>query len=309
MKYDYLIVGSGLYGATFAYLAQQKGKKCLVIDKRPHLGGNVYCENMEGINVHKYGAHIFHTSNKDTWEYVNRFAEFNNFVNSPVAVYQDELYNMPFSMNTFSKMWGIKTPAEAEQIIKDQIEKSGITEALMHLLEDDYEIEERMMLVGTVFREEEEIATAHALNDVVVNRFGPLMILSFEVSVNGQKLNHYQADGMIVATPTGSTGYNLSAGGPIALPSSGLMILTPICPHTLNTRSIVLSADDTIEIRIGKGRNEADQEAEINFDGGLTQRLITGDRIVVRRSGQTTKLIHLSKVSFLETLHKKMSEN
>lgn len=190
-----------------------------------------------------------------------------------------------------------------------EVEKSGITEALMHLLEDDYEIEERMMLVGTVFREEEEIATAHALNDVVVNRFGPLMILSFEVSVNGQKLNHYQADGMIVATPTGSTGYNLSAGGPIALPSSGLMILTPICPHTLNTRSIVLSADDTIEIRIGKGRNEADQEAEINFDGGLTQRLITGDRIVVRRSGQTTKLIHLSKVSFLETLHKKMSEN
>ena len=190
-----------------------------------------------------------------------------------------------------------------------EVEKSGITEALVHLLEDDYEIEERMMLVGTLIREEEEIATAHALNDVVVNRFGPLMVLSYEVSVNGQKLNHYQADGMIVSTPTGSTGYNLSAGGPIALPSSTLMIMTPICPHTLNTRSIVLSADDTIEIRIGKGRNEGIQEAEINFDGGLTQRLVTGDRIVVRRSGQTTKLIHLSKVSFLETLHKKMSES
>lgn len=190
-----------------------------------------------------------------------------------------------------------------------EVEKSGITEALVHLLEDDYEIEERMMLLGTVFREDEEIATAHALNDVVVNRFGPLMVLSFEVSVNGQKLNHYQADGMIVSTPTGSTGYNLSAGGPIALPGSTLMIMTPICPHTLNTRSIVLSADDTIEIRIGKGRNEGIQEAEINFDGGLTRRLVTGDRIVVRRSGQTTKLIHLSKVSFLETLHKKMSEN
>lgn len=190
-----------------------------------------------------------------------------------------------------------------------EVEKSGITEALVHLLEDDYEIEERMMLVGTVIREDEEIAAAHALNDVVVNRFGPLMVLSFEVSVNGQKLNHYQADGMIVSTPTGSTGYNLSAGGPIALPSSRLMIMTPICPHTLNTRSIVLSADDTIEIKIGKGRNEGIQEAEINFDGGLTQRLVTGDRIVVRRSGQTTKLIHLSKVSFLETLHKKMSEN
>ncbi len=190
-----------------------------------------------------------------------------------------------------------------------EVEKSGITEALVHLFEDDYQIEERMMLVGTVFREEKEIATAHALNDVVVNRFGPLMVLSFEVSVNGQKLNHYQADGMIVSTPTGSTGYNLSAGGPIALPGSTLMILTPICPHTLNTISIVLAADDTIEIRIGKGRNEGIQEAEINFDGGLTRRLVTGDRIVVRRSGQTTKLIHLSKVSFLETLHKKMSEN
>ena len=133
-----------------------------------------------------------------------------------------------------------------------EVEKSGITEALLHLLKDDYEIEERMMLVGTVLRDGEEVATAHALNDVVVNRFGPLMVLSYEVSVNGQKLNHYQADGIIVSTPTGSTGYNLSAGGPIALPGSRLMIMTPICPHTLNTRSIVLSADDTIETETKK---------------------------------------------------------
>ncbi len=190
-----------------------------------------------------------------------------------------------------------------------EVERSGIKEALEHLIRDEYETEERMMLVGSVLRDGKEICSAHALNDVVVNRFGHLMVLSYEVSVNGQKLNHYQADGMIVSTPTGSTGYNLSAGGPIALPSSQLMIMTPICPHTLNTRSIVLSADDAIEVRIDKGRGDSAQEAEINFDGGLTQRLTTGDRVLIRRSEQTTKLIHISKVSFLETLHKKMSEN
>lgn len=190
-----------------------------------------------------------------------------------------------------------------------EVEKSGIKEALEHLIRDEYEIVERMMLVGSVVRDGKEICRAHALNDVVVNRFGPLMVLSYEVSVNGQKLNHYQADGIIVSTPTGSTGYNLSAGGPIALPSSQLMIMTPVCPHTLNTRSIVLSADDTIEVRIDEGRGGNPQEADINFDGSLSQRLTTGDTVIVRRSEQTTKLIHISKVSFLETLHKKMSEN
>lgn len=119
-KYDYLIVGSGLFGSIFAYEASKRGKKCLVIEKRNHIGGNIYCENVHGINVHKYGAHIFHTSNKEVWEYINRFAEFNNYINSPVAVYKDELYNLPFNMNTFSKMWGIKTPAEAKAIIEEQ---------------------------------------------------------------------------------------------------------------------------------------------------------------------------------------------
>ena len=119
-KYDYLIVGSGLFGSIFAYEASKRGKKCLVIEKRNHIGGNIYCENVHGINVHKYGAHIFHTSNKEVWEYINRFAEFNNYINSPVAVYKDELYNLPFNMNTFSKMWGIKTPAEAKKIIEEQ---------------------------------------------------------------------------------------------------------------------------------------------------------------------------------------------
>lgn len=128
MKYDYLVVGAGLYGAVFAYEAKKKGRTCLVIDKRDHIAGNIYCENVSGINVHKYGAHIFHTSDKKIWEYVNQFAEFNNYINSPVARYKDELYNLPFNMNTFSKMWNIATPQEAKDIIASQIADLNITE-------------------------------------------------------------------------------------------------------------------------------------------------------------------------------------
>ncbi len=128
MKYDYLIVGAGLFGAVFAHEMTKRGKKCLVIDKRDHIAGNIYCETVEGIHVHKYGAHIFHTSNKKIWDYVNQFAEFNNYINSPVAVYQDELYNLPFNMNTFSKMWGVKTPQEAKDKIAEQIAELNITE-------------------------------------------------------------------------------------------------------------------------------------------------------------------------------------
>ena len=128
MKYDYLVVGAGLYGAVFAYEAKKKGKTCLVIDKRDHIAGNIYCENVSGINVHKYGAHIFHTSDKKIWEYVNQFAEFNNYINSPVARYKNELYNLTFNMNTFSKMWNIATPQEAKDIIASQIADLNITE-------------------------------------------------------------------------------------------------------------------------------------------------------------------------------------
>lgn len=120
MKYDYLIVGSGLFGATFAYLAKKAGKKCLVIDKRPHLGGNVYCEKVEGINVHQYGAHIFHTSNKKIWDFVNSIVEFNRYTNCPVANYKGKLYNLPFNMNTFYQMWGVLTPEEAKAKIEEQ---------------------------------------------------------------------------------------------------------------------------------------------------------------------------------------------
>ena len=125
MKYDYLIVGSGLFGATFAFKARQAGKTCLVIDKRPQLGGNVYCEQVEGINVHKYGAHIFHTSNKEVWDFVNGIVEFNRYTNSPVANYKGQLYNLPFNMNTFNKMWPeVKTPKEARQKIDTQIKQA-----------------------------------------------------------------------------------------------------------------------------------------------------------------------------------------
>lgn len=145
MKYDYLIVGSGLYGATFAYLAKKQGKKCLVIDKRHHLGGNIYCEKIEGINIHKYGAHIFHTSNKKVWDFVNSIVEFNRYTNSPLANYKGELYNLPFNMNTFFQMWGVKTPIEAQAKIDEQ--KAEAVSAL-HGREPQNLEEQALTLVG-----------------------------------------------------------------------------------------------------------------------------------------------------------------
>ncbi len=140
--YDYLIVGSGLFGAVFSYEAKKRGKKCLIIDKRDHAGGNVYCENVEGINVHKYGAHIFHTNDKRIWDYVNSFVEFNRYTNSPVANYKGDLYNLPFNMNTFYQLWKVKTPAEAKAVIADQIKDLNIT--------DPQNLEEQALsLVGT----------------------------------------------------------------------------------------------------------------------------------------------------------------
>ena len=151
--YDYLIVGSGLFGATFAHLAHKQGKKCLVIDKRSHLGGNIYCEKIEGINVHKYGAHIFHTSNKKVWDFVNSIVEFNHYTNSPVANYKGKLYNLPFNMNTFYQMWGVTTPEEAQAKIDEQ--KAEYSEELrvknedMGLPNEPHNLEEQaMLLVG-----------------------------------------------------------------------------------------------------------------------------------------------------------------
>ena len=141
-QYDYLIVGAGLFGAVFAHEAKKAGKKCLVIDKRDHIAGNIYTEAVEGINVHRYGAHIFHTNNKAVWQYVNQFAEFNRYTNSPVANYHGQIYNLPFNMNTFNKMWGVVTPAEAKAKIEEQKAAAGIT--------DPQNLEEQAIsLVGT----------------------------------------------------------------------------------------------------------------------------------------------------------------
>ena len=146
--YDYLIVGSGLFGATFAHLATKQGKKCLVMEKRPHLGGNIYCENIEGINVHKYGAHIFHTNNKDVWDFVNSIVEFNRYTNCPVANYQGKLYNLPFNMNTFYQMWGVTTPAEAMAKIEEQ-KAEAVARMKAEGVEEPRNLEEQaQLLVG-----------------------------------------------------------------------------------------------------------------------------------------------------------------
>ncbi|WP_439582438.1 UDP-galactopyranose mutase [Dyadobacter bucti] len=141
-QYNYLIVGAGLWGSVFAHEANKRGKKCLVIDRREHTGGNIFCENIEGINVHKYGAHIFHTNDKDIWDYVNSFVEFNRYTNSPVANFNGELYNLPFNMNTFYQLWKVRTPEEAKAKIREQVEEAGIT--------DPKNLEEQAIsLVGT----------------------------------------------------------------------------------------------------------------------------------------------------------------
>lgn len=146
--FDYLIVGSGLFGATFAHLATRAGKRCLVIDKRPHLGGNIYCENIEGINVHKYGAHIFHTSNKDVWDFVNEIVPFNRYTNSPLASYKGKLYNLPFNMNTFFQMWGVTTPEKALAIIEEQRSEAKTLMAAERVIEPRNLEEQALLLVG-----------------------------------------------------------------------------------------------------------------------------------------------------------------
>lgn len=204
-----------------------------------------------------------------------------------------------------------------------EVEESGLDAALDQLMEGRYEVEQRMMLSGRVIRgsyhkklHKERGIPAFApgaedflaLNDITVTRSGSLQIIRFQVYVNGQFLKAYQADGVIVATPTGSTGYNLSAGGPIVEPKAELILLTPICPHTLNARSIILSPQDKVELQIGEGKEGTVQQVEVNFDGSRKLALYTGDKVAVEMAGQTTGIIKLNQVSFLEILHKKMSE-
>lgn len=200
-----------------------------------------------------------------------------------------------------------------------EIEKDGIDEALNQLIKDDYSLEKRMLLDGSVkyfsaaaedaFLDDSDTdGNIRALNDVVLSRSGSLRILKFEIFVNGRPLHEYLADGMIISTPTGSTGYNLSAGGPIASPASEVIILTPICPHSLNQRSIILSGDDEVEIRIPRSRDGHLQEMEISFDGAAQRKVATGDKIIVRKSKRYLKFAKLGRDSFLDVLNRKMSE-
>ena len=188
------------------------------------------------------------------------------------------------------------------------VEISNIESALEKLICGEYTKEERMMLAGSVFEKGSETENNFALNDIVISRCGSLQILQFDIYVNGRFLNSYSADGMIVATPTGSTGYNVSAGGPIVEPGAQLLLLTPICPHTLNTRSIVLSPEDEVTIEIPPGKEQAVQTVESNFDGTHKVTLNTGDKIVIKKASVTTGILKLNTESFLEILHKKMSD-
>lgn len=188
-----------------------------------------------------------------------------------------------------------------------EVEPANIEEALDRIIAEDYQQECRMMLNGKVYTQQGQTKEGWALNDIVISRSGSLQIIKFQIYVNGQFLNCYDADGMIVTTPTGSTGYNLSAGGPLVEPNAQLILLTPICPHSLNQRSIVLSANDCIEIKIPAGREGKEQSVEASFDGSFGIPLHTGDRIRIVKSEKVTRFIRLNQVSFLEILHKKMS--
>lgn len=186
-----------------------------------------------------------------------------------------------------------------------EVDPARLDEALAQILQGDYCIEERMMLEGYFQGKEPDVA----LNDIVISRKGSLRVIHFDVYVNGACLNSYEADGMIISTPTGSTAYNLSAGGPVVEPTASLIVLTPICSHALNTSSIVLSAEDEVIVQIGQGRNGREEEVFATFDGADVVEMRTGDRVLVRRSEHVTKLMKLSKVSFLEIMRRKMKGN
>lgn len=190
-----------------------------------------------------------------------------------------------------------------------EIEVQNVPAALEKLIADEYTIEERMMLSGSVYVDGRCAEQDVALNDIVLNRFGNLRVVDYEVYVNDQYLNSFRADGIIVSTPTGSTGYSLSAGGPIISPTASMLMLTPICPHTLNSRSIVFSSRDRIRIRIGEGRRGGVDEACVTFDGDTFVRMKTGDHVEIRKSTEVTRIMKINQVSFLEVLRNKLSRS
>ena len=187
-----------------------------------------------------------------------------------------------------------------------EIDRSSIDGALNHLMLDEYTIEKRMMLNGKVYHKEELIAEDVALNDIVIGRDGPLHVTRFHNYVNGEFLNSYTADGIIIATATGSTGYSLSAGGPIVSPETNIPIMTPVAPHTLNTRSVIFPAEDEITVEIGEGSQGCEAKAVVSFDGDTNVPMRTADRVAIRRSVKDTQIIKISNISFLEVLRRKM---
>ena len=187
-----------------------------------------------------------------------------------------------------------------------EIDRSSIDGALNHLMLDEYTIEKRMMLNGKVYHKEELIAEDVALNDIVIGRDGPLHVTRFHNYVNGEFLNSYTADGIIIATATGSTGYSLSAGGPIVSPETNILIMTPVAPHTLNTRSVIFPAEDEITVEIGEGSQGCESKAVVSFDGDTNVPMRTADRVAIRRSLKDTQIIKISNISFLEVLRRKM---
>ena len=187
-----------------------------------------------------------------------------------------------------------------------ELEERHVFSAIDRLMENVFVTEERMMLTGYGVRQEEKTACGLALNDLVIHRTGALSVISLVVSVNGEYLNTFHADGIIVATPTGSTGYNMSAGGPIVDPKAEMLLITPINAHNLNSKSIVIGADDEVTIEIGRRRFECDETAEVSFDGDNRERMLVGDRFVIKKAEVTTKICKISRESFLEILRKKM---
>ena len=187
-----------------------------------------------------------------------------------------------------------------------EIDRSSIDGALNHLMLDEYTIEKRMMLNGKVYHKEELIAEDVALNDIVIGRDGPLHVTRFHNYVNGEFLNSYTADGIIIAPATGSTGYSLSAGGPIVSPETNILIMTPVAPHTLNTRSVIFPAEDEITVEIGEGSQGCEAKAVVSFDGDTNVPMRTADRVAIRRSVKDTQIIKISNISFLEVLRRKM---
>lgn len=188
-----------------------------------------------------------------------------------------------------------------------EIDVNSIYPALDHLMNDEYEIERRMMLTGSVYHQGKLVKRNSALNDIVISREGPLRVVHFHNYVNDAFLNSYNADGIIVATPTGSTGYSLSAGGPIISPNASMLLMTPLAPHTLNTRSIVFSDKDKITVEIGSGKDDTTERGIASFDGATVAQMVTGDRIVIEKSDKDTQIVKISNISFLETLRKKMN--